>query len=78
VLFIVIGEATEDKHRVILKFLRVKGEVFSHGNFALPAFKFSPIGFDLQVIKKRGQRLLKAKFRFVINRCFSQFFGKPL
>lgn len=40
VLFIVIEQATKDKHRVISKFLRVKGEVFPRGNFALSALLF--------------------------------------
>lgn len=68
----------KDKPNVISKFLRIKGELFSSGNKA-PRYQlyFSLIGFNVPpLIKKTKDKVYwRSKFRFVINRYFSQFFS---
>lgn len=68
----------KDKPNVISKFLRIKGELFSSGNKASRyQLFFSLIGFNVPpLIKKTKDKVYwRSKFRFVINRYFSQFFS---
>lgn len=68
----------KDKPNVISKFLRIKGELFSSGNKASRyQLYFSLIGFNVPpLIKKTKDKVYwRSKFRFVINRYFSQFFS---